>query len=115
MKRSSWNWCPLKENFYRPVIIFAQDESGYLKGSARSIEGFHVRDAIDLVAKKNPEVVVTFGGHAMAAGLTIKKDRFDSFVQSFEEVAESILKPEDLSEIIEVDDSILQDNILVKI
>ena len=105
----------LKENFYRPVIIFAQDESGYLKGSARSIEGFHVRDAIDLVAKKNPEVIVTFGGHAMAAGLTIKKNRFDSFAQSFEEVAESILKPEDLSEIIEVDDSILQDNINVHI
>ena len=45
----------LKENFYRPVIIFAQDESGYLKGSARSVEGFHIRDAIDIVAKKLPK------------------------------------------------------------
>lgn len=105
----------LKENFYRPVIIFAQDDSGQLKGSARSIDGFHIRDAIDLVAKKNPEIILTFGGHAMAAGLTIKQDSFDTFVQSFEEVAGSILKPEDLSEIVEVDDSILQDDINVHI
>ena len=105
----------LKENFYRPVIIFAQDDSGRLKGSARSIDGFHIRDAIDLVAKKNPEIILTFGGHAMAAGLTIKQDSFDTFVQSFEEVAGSILKPEDLSEIVEVDDSILQDDINVHI
>ena len=105
----------LKENFYRPVIIFAQDDSGQLKGSARSIDGFHIRDAIDLVAKKNPEIILTFGGHAMAAGLTIKQDGFDTFVQSFEEVAGSILKPEDLSEIVEVDDSILQDDINVHI
>ena len=105
----------LKENFYRPVIIFAQDDSGQLKGSARSIDGFHIRDAIDLVAKKNPEIILTFGGHAMAAGLTIKQDSFDTFVQSFEEVAGSILKPEDLSEIVEVDDSILQNDINVHI
>lgn len=105
----------LKENFYRPVIIFAQDDSAQLKGSARSIDGFHIRDAIDLVAKKNPEIILTFGGHAMAAGLTIKQDSFDTFVQSFEEVAGSILKPEDLSEIVEVDDSILQDDINVHI
>ena len=105
----------LKENFYRPVIIFAQDDSGQIKGSARSIDGFHIRDAIDLVAKKNPEIILTFGGHAMAAGLTIKQDSFDTFVQSFEEVAGSILKPEDLSEIVEVDDSILQDDINVHI
>ena len=105
----------LKENFYRPVIIFAQDDSGQLKGSARSIDGFHIRDAIDLVAKKNPEIILTFGGHAMAAGLTIKQDSFDTFVQSFEEVAGSILKPEDLSEIVEVDDSILQDDINIHI
>lgn len=105
----------LKENFYRPVIIFAQDDSGQLKGSARSIDGFHIRDAIDLVAKKNPEIILTFGGHAMAAGLIIKQDSFDTFVQSFEEVAGSILKPEDLSEIVEVDDSILQDDINVHI
>ena len=105
----------LKENFYRPVIIFAQDDLGQLKGSARSIDGFHIRDAIDLVAKKNPEIILTFGGHAMAAGLTIKQDSFDTFVQSFEEVAGSILKPEDLSEIVEVDDSILQDDINVHI
>ena len=105
----------LKENFYRPVIIFAQDELGQLKGSARSIDGFHIRDAIDLVAKKNPEIILTFGGHAMAAGLTIKQDSFDTFVQSFEKVAGSILKPEDLSEIVEVDDSILQDDINVHI
>ena len=105
----------LKENFYRPVIIFAQDDSGQLKGSARSIDGFHIRDAIDLVAKKNPEIILTFGGHAMAAGLTIKQDSFDTFVQSFEEVAGSILKREDLSEIVEVDDSILQDDINIHI
>lgn len=74
----------LKEHFHRPSIVFAQDEDGiHLKGSARSIEGIHIRDAIEYVAQQSPHLVKYFGGHAAAAGLTIKKDYFEEFKQAF--------------------------------
>ncbi|OTG88177.1 single-stranded-DNA-specific exonuclease RecJ [Acinetobacter sp. ANC 4558] len=75
----------LKEQFYRPSIVFAADEDGiHLKGSARSIDGIHIRDAIELVAEKHPEMISHFGGHAAAAGLTLKKEQFQSFKIEFE-------------------------------
>ena len=75
----------LKEQFYRPAIVFAEDEDGlHLKGSARSIDGIHIRDAIELVAEQHPEMISHFGGHAAAAGLTIKKDQFLAFKTAFE-------------------------------
>jgi single-stranded-DNA-specific exonuclease len=60
----------LKEKFYRPTITFAPGADGWIKGSGRSIPGFHLRDALDLVYKKAPSLIDKFGGHAMAAGLT---------------------------------------------
>ena len=96
----------LKEKYYRPTIIFAKDSSGCLKGSGRSIPSFHLRDALDLVSKKNPELILTFGGHAMAAGLTIKEENFKIFCTEFEAITRVLLSPDDLNLIIEFDKSI---------
>ena len=77
----------LKEQFHRPSIVFARDEDGiHIKGSARSIEGIHIRDAIERVAEQYPYLVSHFGGHAAAAGLTIKKEHFAEFKQVFEQL-----------------------------
>ncbi|MFV5426659.1 single-stranded-DNA-specific exonuclease RecJ [Acinetobacter towneri] len=77
----------LKEQFHRPAIVFAADEDGeHIKGSARSIEGIHIRDTIELVAEQYPHLVSHFGGHAAAAGLTIKKVHFAEFKQVFEQI-----------------------------
>ncbi|QIC68457.1 single-stranded-DNA-specific exonuclease RecJ [Acinetobacter schindleri] len=81
----------LKEQFHRPSIVFAADEDGiHIKGSARSIEGIHIRDAIERVAEQNPHIVSHFGGHAAAAGLTIKKVHFAEFKQTFEKLIGSM-------------------------
>ena len=74
----------LKEQFHRPSIVFAADKDGiHIKGSARSIEGIHIRDAIEQVAEQHPHLVSFFGGHAAAAGLTIEKKNFEQFKQVF--------------------------------
>ncbi|WP_322785985.1 single-stranded-DNA-specific exonuclease RecJ [Oceanobacter kriegii] len=93
----------VKEKIYRPVIAFAQADNGELKGSARSIPGLHMRDALDLVFKRQPGLIKKFGGHAMAAGLTLVEDGFDTFRQAFAEVCEELLEPGSLQEQIEVD------------
>ena len=83
----------LKDKYHRPVIVFAPGEetspsgSLVLKGSGRSISGFHLRDAIDYISKKNPEMILKFGGHAMAAGLSIEQTHLESFQQAFESIA----------------------------
>ena len=77
----------LKEQFHRPSIVFAADDDGiHIKGSARSIEGVHIRDAIELIAEQHPHLVSHFGGHAAAAGLTIQKQHFEEFKQVFEQL-----------------------------
>ena len=83
----------LKERYHRPVLIFAQGEDAntnepVLKGSGRSITGFHLRDALDWISKKHPDLIMKFGGHAMAAGLTIPASGFDLFNQTFNEIAQ---------------------------
>jgi single-stranded-DNA-specific exonuclease len=90
----------LKEKYYRPVIIFAPAQEGNtaddaeLKASGRSIPGFHLRDALDLVAKRLPHALSKFGGHAMAAGLSLNRKHLEEFKQCFEEVAQQMLTPE---------------------
>jgi single-stranded-DNA-specific exonuclease len=90
----------LKEKYYRPVIIFAPAQEGdlspqaELKGSGRSIPGFHLRDALDLVAKRIPHALSKFGGHAMAAGLSINRQHLDEFIRCFEAVTQDLLTPE---------------------
>lgn len=93
----------IKESYHRPVIAFAEVGEGLLKGSGRSIAGLHLRDALDMVTKRNPDLIVTFGGHAMAAGLSIRQDDFLAFEQAFESVVHELLSPVDLQAIIETD------------
>ncbi|MCC2955434.1 single-stranded-DNA-specific exonuclease RecJ [Massilia sp. IC2-477] len=93
----------LKEKFYRPTITFAPGSEGWIKGSGRSIPGFHMRDALDLVSKRVPGLIDKFGGHAMAAGLTIRADHFGNFQQAFEAVGQAWLTQAQLERIIETD------------
>jgi single-stranded-DNA-specific exonuclease len=96
----------IKERFHRPVIAFAPGSDGVLKGSGRSIAGLHLRDALDLVSKRHPGLLLKFGGHAMAAGLTIEEGSFARFRDAFEEVVRGLLTPADLEAIIETDGAI---------
>jgi single-stranded-DNA-specific exonuclease len=88
----------IKERCHRPVIAFALAESSNpeseLKGSARSIPGFHIRDALDAVATRNPGLISKFGGHAMAAGLSLSRENFDRFAAEFAAEAARVLSPE---------------------
>lgn len=93
----------IKEKFHRPVIAFADAGDGVLKGSGRSIAGLHLRDALDLLSKHQPNLILKFGGHAMAAGLSIEKKHFDFFNQAFEEVVQSLITESELESVIEVD------------
>jgi single-stranded-DNA-specific exonuclease len=86
----------LKDKFHRPVIAFARAQSGELKGSGRSIAGLHLRDALDLVSKRQPQLILKFGGHAMAAGLSIPEDALDAFRIAFETVVQEMLDSEAL-------------------
>ncbi len=81
----------LKDRYHRPVIVFAQGANGELKGSGRSIAGFHLRDALDIVSKRSPGVIVRFGGHAFAAGLTIRARALSDFIAAFEAIARETL------------------------
>lgn len=77
----------LKDRVHRPTFVFAMGQDGLLKGSGRSINGFHLRDALDLVSKRHPGVLKKFGGHAMAAGCTLAEADFGTFVDAFQRVA----------------------------
>ncbi|MCD6027241.1 MAG: recJ [Solimicrobium sp.] len=93
----------LKDKFYRPTITFAPGGEGIIKGSGRSIPGFHLRDALDLVSKHVPGLIQKFGGHAMAAGLTIAANDLSTFQAAFEQVGKHLLDPAQLERIIETD------------
>ena len=93
----------IKERYHRPVIAFAAAGDGVLKGSARSISGLHIRDVLDEVAAREPGLLQKFGGHAMAAGLSIPQSGFDSFARLFDEVVRSHLCDDDLRAVIHSD------------
>jgi len=93
----------IKEKFHRPTIAFARGNPGELKGSGRSIPGLHLRDALDLVTKQAPGLVLKFGGHAMAAGLTIREDDLAQFEQLFEGIVTSLIDPANLTRSLETD------------
>ena len=93
----------IKDKAHRPVIAFAPDGQGFLRGSGRSISGFHMRDALDWVSKKHPDLIVRFGGHAMAAGLTICENAFADFERAFEDVGNAWLNESDLAMTVETD------------
>ena len=86
----------IKEQFHRPVIAFAQDQAGMLKGSARSIPGLHIRDVLERVYSQHPDLILKFGGHAMAAGLSIPESRFDDFRQIFNQTVSELLVEDQL-------------------
>lgn len=93
----------IKDKLHRPVFAFAPGEGGIVKGSGRSIPGLHLRDALDLVAKRAPGLLVRFGGHAMAAGATLRAENFERFRDLFAEVAGELLAPADLTRTLETD------------
>ncbi len=86
----------IKEKLHRPVIVFAPGDNDEIKGSARSIPGLHIRDALDRVATRHPDLLQKFGGHAMAAGLVIKLENYSAFKHAFELVVNEILDDDDL-------------------
>ncbi|HEV7803005.1 MAG TPA: single-stranded-DNA-specific exonuclease RecJ [Burkholderiales bacterium] len=96
----------LKERFHRPVIAFARGNDGEIKGSGRSIAGLHIRDALDLVSKRHPNLIIRFGGHAAAAGLTLRESDFAVFRSAFEETVRSLVTAADLERQIETDGSL---------
>ena len=93
----------LKDKLHRPVFAFAQGDHDELKGSGRSIPGLHLRDALDLVSKRAPGLLLRFGGHAMAAGATLRAGDFDRFATLFAEVVDELVAPEDLTRTLETD------------
>ena len=95
----------IKDQFHRPVIAFAQesDESEFLRGSARSIAGLHMRDLLERIDSLHPHLLVKFGGHAMAAGLTIHQDHFQQFQHCFDETIRQFISPDQLQGIIYTD------------
>ena len=101
----------LKEKYHRPTIVFAdagQDAKNehIIKGSGRSIASLHLRDALDLVTKRHPNLIIKFGGHAMAAGLSIRDTDFAAFETAFEDVARELLTTADLQALMETDGSL---------
>lgn len=96
----------IKDRFHRPTIAFARGNDGLLKGSGRSIGGFHLRDALDLIAKRAPELIVRFGGHAAAAGLSIAEENYPDFVGCFEAVCKEQLANDTLARVLETDGSL---------
>ncbi len=87
----------MKERYHRPTIAFADAGDGVLKGSARSVPGFHIRDALDAVAAKHPELISKFGGHAMAAGLSLPQANFAAFAAAFDAEVRRQLCEDDLT------------------
>ncbi len=107
----------IKDRHQRPVICFAlandSEDCSELKGSARSIKGFHIRDALDAVAAHNPGLIDKFGGHAMAAGLSLKKDKFADFSKAFDKEASRLLTEDDLQSCVMSDGALASDEISI--
>lgn len=93
----------LKDRFHRPTVVFARGSGSELKGSGRSIAGFHLRDALDMVAKRAPGTITRFGGHAFAAGLSLDEAALPRFMAAFEDVARELLTPAHLHRTLETD------------
>jgi single-stranded-DNA-specific exonuclease len=104
----------VKERYHRPVIAFAPGDNGEIKGSARSVTGLHIRDVLDEIATSHPAILQKFGGHAMAAGLSIKHEHLDEFTSLFELQVANSLSAENLQAVIhsdgELDSSCLTDD-----
>lgn len=93
----------IKDQYHRPVIAFTQDSEGILKGSARSIEGLHMRDVLERIHSQHPNIILKFGGHAMAAGLSIREEHFADFQHIFNQTVADWLDEEHLQGVIWTD------------
>jgi single-stranded-DNA-specific exonuclease len=101
----------LRERLHRPVFCFARADHGELRGSGRSIPGFHLRDCLDLVAKAAPGLIPRFGGHAQAAGLTLREADFERFRETLAAVAERTMPREALTRTVETDGALAGDGV----
>jgi len=90
----------IKDKYHRPTIVFADAGEGEIKGSARSVQGFHIRDALDAVAARNPDLLQKFGGHAMAAGMSLTRANFAVFAQAFDDEVRRQLTADDLQAVV---------------
>ena len=93
----------VKDRAQRPVIAFARAEDGSLKGSGRSVKGMHIRDALEAISSRHPGLLGKFGGHAMAAGLSLEESRFEEFRTAFDEEARRWLSQDDLAGVLQTD------------
>ena len=105
----------IKDRYHRPVIVFAPGTGSELKGSARSIPGLHVRDAMALLDVKYPDLIIKFGGHAMAAGLTIHQDKLEDFTRLFDDVVSKQLTEDQLRHCLVSDGELSEDEISLEI
>jgi len=101
----------IKDRFHRPVIAFARSGQGELKGSARSIRGLHIRDALDAIAARHPQLLNRFGGHAMAAGLTLAEEQLPAFEAAFQAELARMLSGEDLEDVIYTDGALAEEEL----
>lgn len=99
----------VKDKLQRPVIAFARSEDGSLKGSARSVSGMHIRDALEAVSTRHPGLIPKFGGHAMAAGLSLEEPRFTEFREAFDAEARRWLSAADLAGVLLTDGELEQE------
>lgn len=105
----------IKEKFHRPVIAFAKVSDTEMKGSARSVVGVHIRDVLDAVATKHPELVSKFGGHAMAAGLSLSPDNFSAFSDAFDAEVKKHLSDKDICGKIFSDGELVPDDFCLQV
>jgi single-stranded-DNA-specific exonuclease len=105
----------LRERLHRPVFCFARANDGELRGSGRSIPGFHLRDCLDLVAKRAPGLILRFGGHAQAAGLTLREGELARFRETLAAVAEETMPREALTRTVETDGALEPDELSLRL
>jgi single-stranded-DNA-specific exonuclease len=99
----------VKDRFHRPVVAFAEGEDGTLKGSARSIPGLHIRDALEQVASNHPGLITRFGGHAMAAGLSLQRECYETFRQAFVGTVDALLDSDAKAKLVMSDGALTPD------
>ena len=105
----------IKDRYHRPVIAFADAGEGEIKGSARSIKGLHMRDLLELINSRHPGMILKFGGHAMAAGLSLRGKDFEAFEQAYDKGVRELLKPEQLTGEFVTDGSLTPDEMNLNI
>lgn len=96
----------LKDQYWRPTLAFAKADPGELRGSGRSIPDVHLRDVLDLVSKRHPNIILKFGGHAMAAGLTLREEAYGTFVSGFDSAVQELSGHASFEPLIETDGSL---------